>query len=138
MKTEFLFGLIGMITGSIGAIISIWGMIDGRMKVVSEYYSFDRGIEVINARKFIYEMEKETVSYDPQISLIISFYHYWGMMAKRRYLPFFVFDSASGRAVVMLYEKLLPTINAHRKDNKQYAEYFEWLYNKIKKRKRKL
>lgn len=53
-------------------------------------------------------------------------------MVKKKYLPLGVFESASGYAVIRLYEGLQEMIEERRKDNEKYGEYFEWLYYKIK------
>ena len=46
-------------------------------------------------------------------------------MVKKKYLPFWVFKSASGYAVIRLYEGLQEMIEIRRVDNPEYAEYFE-------------
>ena len=52
------------------------------------------------------------------------------MFIKKKYLPFWVFKSASGHAVIRLYEGLREMIEIRRVDNPEYAEYFEWIYRK--------
>ena len=69
---------------------------------------------------------------------IVSFFRFWGIMVKKKYLPLWVFESASGYAVIRLYEGLQPMIEERRQDNEKYGEYFEWLYYKIKRRIREL
>jgi len=54
-------------------------------------------------------------------------------MVKKKYLPFWVFKSASGYAVIRLYEGLQEMIEIRRVDNPEYAEYFEWIYRKCRK-----
>lgn len=45
------------------------------------------------------------------------------------------FESASGQAVIRLYEGLQDMIKERRRDNPNYGEYFEWLYRKCKSKK---
>lgn len=46
------------------------------------------------------------------------------------------FESASGQAVIRLYEGLQDMIKERRRDNPNYGEYFEWLYRKCKSKKK--
>jgi hypothetical protein len=66
-----------------------------------------------------------------EASRVISFYHLWGLITKKKLLPSWVFDSISGERVVQLYRILSKIIDVERKENPRYAEYFEWLKNKI-------
>jgi len=132
-----MLGLIGGITGIVSFIISlsfnIYGVFQNRFQALSEYYSMDRDVEFVKARRKIYNLEENQISEDASVSMLISMFHFYGLMVKKHRLPFYIFKSASGLAVVKMYDKLKPTISMRRKDNKYYAEYFEWLYNKVKK-----
>ncbi len=131
---ELALGITGAITGVIGLVISVFGVINKRFLALSDFYSLDRDLTSIKARKKAYDLQKDEISYDPEISYVISYFHFWGLMVKKGFLPFYIFKSASGLAVVKLYSKLKPTIADHRKANEYYAEYFEWLYIKIRRK----
>ena len=66
------------------------------------------------------------------VSFISNFFHVWGLLAKKRYLPMWVFESSSGFSVVKLYEGAKDIILENRlTSNAFYAENFEWLHDRI-------
>ena len=139
----FIFSIVGVFTGVLAFVVSIFGVIHNRFQAMSEYYSVDRDINFIKARKKVYTMENDEnlsnsdILSDPEVALIISYFHFWGLMVKKRHLPFYIFKSASGPSIIRMFDILRPAILERRncKDNPNpyYAEYFEWLYYKIKK-----
>ncbi|MCL1846716.1 MAG: hypothetical protein FWF91_01970 [Coriobacteriia bacterium] len=134
---ESVLSIVGVSAGVLAFIISILGVINNRFQAVSNYYSIDRDMSFFEARKKVYNLKESEVSEDIELAYVISYFHFWGLMVKKRYLPFYVFKSASGISIMELYEHLIPTILARRNReegrNQYYAEYFEWLYYKTKK-----
>ena len=127
------FSIIGAVSGISAFILSIFSLWNSRFKVVSEYYSMDRDLKFVEARRKIYDLKDNEISLDSDIALVISYFHFWGLMVKKRHLPFYVFKSASGPSIMKLYDRLYPTITERRKTNPYYAEHFEWLHNKIRR-----
>ncbi len=71
---------------------------------------------------------------DEKAAIIVNFFHHWGMLTKKRYLPMWVYRNATGNGACRLYECVKPYIEARRELNNDttYGEYFEWLYLKLK------
>ncbi|MFR7368256.1 sugar transferase [[Ruminococcus] torques] len=92
--------------------ITGWAQVNGRKTVewnkrieLNGWYNK----EYTTARHNLYKKFEEGVSIDPNdadASNTVSFFHFWGLMVKKKYLPFWVFKSASGHAVIRLYEGL--------------------------------
>lgn len=137
ISTGFVFSVIGAITGIIGLIISLIGMQKSRYDVVSEFLSQIEDSEFIKIRKYVYNEALE--ENDPKAASIVNFFHHWGLMVKKHYLPIWVFDGATGNGMLRLFEKVKPYIENNRKRNndKEYAQYFEWLCGKVEKRKKR-
>ncbi|WP_435874070.1 DUF4760 domain-containing protein [Rossellomorea vietnamensis] len=74
-------------------------------------------------------MEDGTKALDTKAaSEICAFFHFWGMMVNKGYLPLWIFKSASGPSVVRLFHLLKPYIEERRKTNNHYyAIDFEYL-----------
>ena len=82
--------------------------------------------------------EEETIDLlKPHEAIVINFFHHWGLLARKGYLPLWVFDYGSGAGVIRYYEILKDRIETMRNthNDPSYASGFEWLYNKMKKRK---
>lgn len=80
---------------------------------------------------------------DPIVE-VINFYTHWGLMVKHRQLPIWLFYdkktgiTTSGNAVMVTFDTTKPLFDCYRKHkNPHYAEYYEYLYNEIKKRTEK-
>ncbi len=130
-------GLIGMITGLIGAITGIAGIVNNKFTAVHNFFLTMESPDFIDARHYVYN---NVIKIDDPISsekaaYITNFFHHWGYLAKKGFLPMWVFDSASGAGAVRLYEHTKDYIRQVREKHNDptYAEYFEWLYLKIKK-----
>ena len=132
---SLILSIIGAITGVSGMVVGILGVVRSRYQTVSEFFSAVEKPEFIRARGAVYAAKEFAVG-DENAAYVINFFHHWGLMAKKHYLPMWVFDGASGAGAVRLYERLEPHINRLRDKNgdKRYAEYFEWLCKKIGER----
>lgn len=136
-----IIAVIGCITGIAGLGMSIYGLIHNRAVAVHEFLTKMEDREFIKARGNVYGRTygKMCALNDEDAAQVINMFHHWGLLAKRRYLPMWVFDSASGAGVCRLYEITQNYIESSRKRNKdpKYAEYFTWLYGETKKRQEK-
>lgn len=140
-----IFGIFGMITGSIGIIFSILSYKNNKMQAVATYFSNDKDLNFIEGRRIVYnlkpgEIVNESSPHRQKISFVLNTFHAWALLVKHKQLPLWVFYdkkmgiTSSGIAVIRTYKKLQPTIQYYRKSNPKYAEYYEWLYNEILKK----
>lgn len=99
------------------------------------------------------EKDYEDLDANGDLGKIVSFYDMWASMVKTGYLPMKSFKGINGVTTVKLFYLLLPYINYRRKNvseilcknncldeqivicNESYARDFEWLVNKIQKKK---
>ena len=135
---EIVAAIIGCITGLFGLVISLFSIHHNKTVAVHEFLSKMESDEFITARRAVYNRPNnaECDLQDKDASLVVNIFHHWGLLARRRYLPMWVFDGASGSGACRLYEKLEPYIQKrrdHHRDN-NYAEHFEWLYKKLKRK----
>lgn len=129
-----ILSVIGAVTGISGLIISILDHQRSRYFAVHEYLSAVESEEFVKAKQHVYNNVDFNVE-DEQAAIVVNFFHHWGMLARRRYLPMWIFDGATGNGVCRLYEKTFPYINKRQQINQDplYGEYFAWLYRRIKK-----
>ena len=128
-----VFPTIGAVTGTVGMVLGIMSMIRNRYDAVNEFYSAVEKPDFIAARHFVYTQSNLPLD-DENISYVINFFHHWGMMAKKHYLPMWVFNGASGEGVIRLYERCATQIDHLRRINHEhkYGEGFIWRECKVK------
>lgn len=144
-----IVGIASIIIGIVGLIISILNFRRNRLEVLNQYFSYAREKEIVYGKRLIYnsssqeieDMKKDFPKRVPDTVVeVINFYHHWGYMIKLRDLPLTLFYdrktgiTASGIAVIRTFDILSPIIGCYRKKNSKYAEYYEYLYNKINKK----
>lgn len=106
-----------------------------RGEMVKMYFDDHDSETLRKARKEVYEYKyknKESLLNQNSFAVVCNHYHRYGLLLKHHRIPKWVFDSSNRLAIIKCYEKSLEYIKLRRKDNEYYAEYFEWLYNKIK------
>lgn len=139
-----IFGVLGSVTGLIGLFISILSYNHNKIEALNLYFIQARDEFLMEGKKIIYDLaigqvvdtdyKTDTLS---RVSHVVNFYHHWGLMVKHKQLPFWIFFdkksciTASGIAVIRTYNRIKPTIIRFRNNNPKYAEYYEWLYNKL-------
>lgn len=132
--------IVAILSGISGILVGIASIRISNLGAVKEYFQQGDAKEYAEARKNLYQKFDAGIKInkdDRDASNVISFFHFWGMMVEKKYLPIWAFESASGQAVIRLYEGLQDMIKERRRDNPNYGEYFEWLYRKCKSKKRK-
>ena len=125
--------IVAILSGISAILVGVASIRISNLGAVKEYFQQGDNKEYTTARHNLYKKFDENVPIDPNdadASNTVSFFHFWGLMVKKKYLPFWVFKSASGHAVIRLYEGLREMIEIRRVDNPEYAEYFEWIYRK--------
>lgn len=143
MRIELIISIVSGITAILSIIISCIGLIHNRYQAVDDFFTKMEDEEFIAARNHVYNSEDEELNVDDkQASIVVNFFHHWEILAKKKYLPMWVFDGASGAGTCRLYCKTKKYIEKRREKHKDpyYAEGFEWLYKKIEYRniKRKM
>lgn len=134
---QAIVNIIAIISGIGGIIIGVASFRISSLEAVKEYFSQGDTAEMKERRKYIYDKVKNGEKIGPNdlnASVVCSYFHFWGLMVKKRYLPIWIFESASGTQVLRLYRYLEEHIEEKRKENPFYAEYFEWLAKKIEKK----
>jgi len=129
---------LAVIASSIAALLTfLFGVLPQRrlykLDAVIKYFQQGDTTEAKKHRKRIYEAEPSNINRH-DASMVIAFFHFWGLMVKKKLLPIWVFDSISGYRVVQLYEKLRGHIQEEQKKASRYGEYFVWLAKEIKRR----
>lgn len=126
---SIFLGVVGAITGGFALMISRGG-------IVKEFFVIDNSDEMRNARREVCKYKKTTEQdlYDNlSFAKVCSHYHFCGLMVKHHYFPKCIFTSATAKTISKCYEQSRDYIELRRKDNEDYAYYFEELYKKINK-----
>lgn len=129
-------GLSAIASGITGVIMSLSSKKVANFEAILECFQQGDTPEMMENRKNIYDTESKEIKLDQvAASEIYGFFHFWGMMVSKGYLPLWIFKSASGHSVVKLFYLLQPYIQERRAaTNQHYAEGFEQLEKKIKKK----
>ena len=108
-KIKDVVNIVAILSGISGVLIGVASIRISNMEAVKEYFQQGDSLENVAARKEIYCKINNNIKIDKNdvaAGSIISFFHFWGIMVKKKYLPLWVFESASGYAVIRLYEGL--------------------------------
>lgn len=127
---------IGTIASGISAIIMSYSAIrTSQFEAIKEYFLNGDTTEMAGFRKKMYDYENGIASFDEKAAGgLCNYFHFWGMMVQRRYLPLWIFDSASGPSICRLYVIMEDYIFEKRKVNEKYAHHFEELVTRIDKK----
>lgn len=135
---SIVLSVIGGVTGVAGMIMGFLEIRRNRYLAVNEFLTKIESEEFIETKNYVYNNNCKVG--DKQASEIVNFFHHWGLLAKRKYLPMWIFDGAVGNGACRLYkrtEKYIEEIRGLNGDE-EYGKYFEWLYDTLtKKRKAK-
>ncbi|MCG7337164.1 hypothetical protein MHZ95_18045 [Sporosarcina sp. ACRSM] len=131
-----IVGMSAIASGVTGVVMSLASKRVANFEAIREYFQQGDTQEMIQNRGKIYDLENEKGNIDQTAAAeICGFFHFWGMMVSKGYLPIWIFKSSSGYSVVKLFYLLQPYIQERRMTtNKYYAEGFEQLAKKIKKK----
>lgn len=138
MTIELCLSVIGAVTGIVGAIIGIYGVFHNRFLAIRQYMDGVESPIFLEARTNIRNIDPNQISLESRdAAQLVNFLDHWGLLAKKHYLPMWVFDSGSGDGVICYYERTRKYIMKRREDHSTYASNFEWLYYKLQGRKMK-
>ena len=132
--------LIPIIISAVSAACSIFcafiSVYSNRMNAINEFFTAVEDDKFITAKKHIYNSTDQSID-DEDAAFVVNFFHHWGLLVKKHYLPIWVFDTGTGRGACRLYEKVAVYIARRREEHHDptYAEYYQWLYIKLQKRK---
>lgn len=139
MSIQLCLSIIGSVTGTIGAVAGIAGILHQRFLAVNQFLEKVEDAEIIKAKSYIYNRNPDEAfsMEDEKAAIIVNFFHHWGLLAKKHYLPLWVFDSGTGAGAIRLYELTSDYILGRRRTNSDttYGSDFEWLYRTLKKRR---
>lgn len=126
--------IIGACAGLTGMVFGIIGIKRDKTTAVHLFMSEIENDEFIAARNHVYNTEEPLTIQDEQAAKVINFFQHWGLLARKKYLPMWVFESGAGAGAIRLYEATKQCIKAKREKNndKTYASDFEWLYHTLK------
>lgn len=139
---EFFLSILGALGGIAGIISIIEVVLNSRNNhylAVHEFLMGHDDVEFIAARAAVYNHTGTQRLDDKDIAKVVNYFHHWGLLAKKKYLPLWVFDYGSGAGVIRLYEITRDYIVQRRKvhEGSTYALGFEWLYYTLKDRNAK-
>jgi hypothetical protein len=136
VELSLLVGIAAIASGVSGVLMSLSSRKVAIFEAIREYYQNGDTPAMIENRTKIYATEDGVTPLDEKAaSEICAYFHFWGMMVKKGYLPIWVFNSASGPSVVRLFYLLKPYIELRRVSNNQYyAKDFEYLIKYIEKK----
>lgn len=130
---EHIVGIVAILSGIAGIIMGISSSRQASLDAVKDYFQQGDQSELVSARKKLFEHHVNGKDFkDDDIAKVCNFFHFWGLMNRKRYLPIWVFEGSSGVQAVKLYKILEPIIVEKRKNNKFYAVEFERLVKRIK------
>ncbi|WHZ02787.1 hypothetical protein QNH48_28360 [Neobacillus sp. YX16] len=130
-----LVGIAAIASGISGVMMSLSSKRVANFEAIREYFQQGDTPEMISSRNKIYASADNGTPLDYKAAAeVCSFFHFWGMMVQKGFLPLWIFKSASGPSVVRLFHLVLPYIEERRTaNNRHYGEGFEYLVKKIKK-----
>lgn len=125
--------VISIASALITLLLNLKTMHRNRYLAANEFLTKMEEKEFINARKHVYNETSFDIN-DDQAALVVNFFHHWGLLTQKHYLPIWVFRGASGRGVCRLHGRLNGFIVNRRiyHDDDTYAEYFDLLVTLIR------
>lgn len=121
--------------------LSLFGFCQSRASIVKDFFAQGDNIEMKKLRKVIYDIYNqnnhaelildELKTHSDEVSQVISYYDFWGLMVKKGYLPKWAFQASSKFTTINIYNKTKPYIEYRRLGQPDYASHFKWLISKI-------
>ena len=105
MEQITIIDIVSSIVAVVSLGISMYGFWHNRFLAVNEFLSKIESNELIAARKYVYNTDVFDKN-DEQAAIIVNFFHHWGLLVKKHFLPMWVFDDATGFGACRLYRRL--------------------------------
>ena len=146
---EMVFGISGAILGLLGLVFSALAYHHNKIEAVNAFYENERDPYFISARRAVHDMAR--IGYKPEevlslnaedgkplanyVSYVVLSYNQAGTLVKKRQLPIWLFETASGVAAVQHFEVLKSYIIYRREnDTADFGLPYENLVKAIKKK----
>ncbi len=135
---EIIVSIISSVIALLSLVISAFGIVHNRYLAVNEFLTKIENADFIETRRYIYNNSNFPID-DKKVPEVVNFFHHWGMLVEKHYLPLWVFDEAAGNGAIRLYEHSKEYIYLRRKVDKDpyYGEGFERLVIKLRRRQAK-
>lgn len=148
LNMEYVVGLVAILSGITGIVMSITSSRQASLDAIKEYYQQGDSENYVKARGFISSKNNlKGIDDQKQVSDIVNFYELWGLLNSKKYLPIWVFGGVSGIRVVEMYIRLTNLIMSVRDGTidssgkkpinpfygKQFEELAYRIYRKYKK-----
>ena len=111
--------IVAILSGISAILVGVASIRISNLGAVKEYFQQGDNKEYTTARHNLYKKFEEGVSIDPNdadASNTVSFFHFWGLMVKKKYLPFWVFKSASGHGFSSSNAGISSSSNAYSRE----------------------
>lgn len=130
-----IFGIVGVIVGIIFGMLT---QIYNKNLAVKEFFVITDSPEFRESRARLYELLEGTEEIDiknPDLRRYISYYDFCGIMIKKRFLPFWVFEGAAGKKLLHTMKKIEDKgiLGRFKGDGNFEPKHYEYLFNKLKK-----
>ena len=131
-----IIDIVLCVASIISGLVSLWGILHNKFLAVDAFFTAMENKDFIKARQHVYNTDNFKID-DIEAAEVVNFFHHWGLLAKKHFLPLWVFKGGSGAGTIRLYKKLEPFIINMReeKHDPSYAGYFEWLYHRIQRKR---
>lgn len=137
IELAMMVGFAAIASGISGVMMSLSSKRVANFEAIREYFQQGDTPKMIENRKNVYATESGEQELDHlSASEICAFFHFWGMMVRKGYLPIWIFKSSSGYSILKLHYLLESFIQDKKTSNQHYAEGFDWLVKKINKQYR--
>lgn len=136
VNLSILVGIAAIASGVSGVLMSWSSKKVATFEAIREYYQQGDTPSMIENRTKVYATEDGVTPLDIHAAAeLCAFFHFWGMMVRKGFLPIWIFKSASGPSIVRLYRLLESyVLERRRTNNHYYAKDFEYLVVKIENR----
>jgi len=144
---EQALSFISMLISLFALFLSIFSFWQSRASATKEFFVQGDSVEMKQYRKAIYDIYNLNYSEEKileelklktdEISHVVSFYDFWALMVKKKYLPKWTFQASSKYTMINVYNKIKPYIEYRRLTQPEYASHFEWLVNQSTKSKKR-
>jgi len=136
-----VLGLLSIIISLCAFFLSALSFLQSRASTVKDFFTQGDGMEMKECRKVIYDIYNNyqdesiilnrLIERSDDVARVISFYDFWGLMVKKKYLPLWTFQDSSKYVTINIYNKARPYIAFRKTENEMYASHFEWLIKKL-------
>lgn len=136
-KLELICTIAVAVCAILGIVLSYLTLRRANYIAAHEFLTSLESPDFIAIRKRVINLNQPITVDNEDAAAIVNFFQHWGLMAEKKYLPMWVFDSGSGAGTIRMYDCTKDYIQLMRRtqEDDTYADKFEQLYNAIRARK---